>query len=202
MESSEASSKAPAAASRVTQAAQVSALVDGDMDPAALRACIAQLARGEGRQEWDLYHQIGDVMRSAHPGPAISADFGARFAERFASEPVLLPPRRNLLARLGAWPTTVAALAAAGVGFFIAPSMMRDVVPSQPVASLAAAKQLQTSVSAKTATAESGTPLAQQARIDGDDTLDYIALHHRAHPSLYGAAPAVGPAVFETASHR
>jgi sigma-E factor negative regulatory protein RseA len=199
MERSEASSKEPAASS---QAAQVSALVDGEVDPADLRACIAQLARGEGRQEWDCYHQIGDAIRCVEPGPSISTDFDARFAERFASEPVLLP-RRSLLARLGAWPTTIAALAAAGFGFFIAPTLMPDVAPSRPASGMTAAAHIETmpTATAKAAMA-AATPLVAQAHAEADDTLDYIALHHRAHASLYGAAPAVGSAVFDTASHR
>ena len=105
---------------------QVSGLVDGEADPDDLRDLMAQLREGEGRQAWDRYHQIGDAIRSTEPGPAMRADFGARFAERFAAEPILLPPRRKLLARLGGWPTTMAALAAAGFGFFIAPCLGDD----------------------------------------------------------------------------
>ena len=174
---------------------KVSGLVDGEADPDGLRALMAQLREGEGRQVWDLYHQIGDVIRSGEPGPAMRADFGARFAERFAAEPILLPPRRSLMKRLGGWPTTIAAVAAAGFGFVIAPSLVRDAGPSLPAPTPAVM------------TAAAPVPAAPiavdaQALADGDDTLDYIALHHRAHASLYGAAPAIRPAALDTGSSR
>lgn len=162
---------------------KVSGLVDGDADPDGLRALMAQLREGEGRLAWEVYHQIGDAIRSAEPGPQMSADFAQRFAARFATEPILLPPRRKLLARLGSWPTSLAAIAAAGFGFFIAPQLMRDAGPSLPVSTTAA-----TSVSAPAA--------------DGDGTLDYIQLHHRAHASLYGATVAIRPAVLDAGPHR
>ena len=170
-------------AAKATTKEKVSGLVDGDIDPDGLRALIAQLREGEGRQAWDLYHQIGDAIRSAEPAPAMSADFEQRFAARFAAEPILLPPRRTLLQRLGSWPTTMAAVAAAGFGFFIAPSLMRDAGPSLPVSTTAA-----TSVPAPAA--------------DGDGTLDYIQLHHSAHASLYGATVAIRPAVLEAGPKR
>lgn len=192
MERSDDSHKGPA---KAADREHISALLDGEADPDGLRAVIAQLREGEGRQAWDLYHQIGDAIRSAEPGPAMRADFSARFAERFAAEPILLPPRRSLMSRLGAWPTTIAAVAAAGFGFFIAPSLMRDASDALPAA-------------ATTARSAPATPLldspqvAQQVAADNDATLDYIALHHRAHASLYGAAPAMRPAVLDAASHR
>lgn len=173
---------------------KISGLVDGDADPEGLRALIAQLREGEGRQAWDVYHQIGDAIRSTEPGPQMSAGFEQRFAARFAAEPILLPPRRTLLARLGSWPTTMAAVAAAGFGFFIAPQLMRDAGPSLPVSTTAA-----TSVSIPAASVPT---TATTAAADADGSLDYILLHHRAHASLYGATPAIRPAVLEAAPHR
>ncbi len=171
-------------------------MLDGEADPDGLRTGMAQLAQSEGRQAWDLYHQIGDALRSAEPGSAMSADFGARFAERFATEPIHLPPRRSLMARVGGWPTTLAAVAAAGFGFFVAPSLMRDAgnsLPPSPIAGMQAAAP---------ATALPMTAAIQASAGDEDETLDYIALHQRAHASLYGAAPAMRPAVLEAASQR
>ncbi len=176
---------------------QVSALVDGDIEPDGLRASMSQLREGEGRHAWDLYHQIGDAIRSAEPAPAMRRDFAARFAERFATEPLLLQPRRSLLSRLQHWPTTMAAVAAALFGFVVAPSLMRDSLPSgQPFASTA---QVTAAVKA-TPTTAGATAGSTAAAASADDKLDYIALHHSAHPSLYGATPAIRPAVLDTAS--
>ncbi len=194
MERSDDSSKQ---AAKTSTKEKVSGLVDGDADPDGLRTWMAQLREGEGRQAWDLYHQIGDAIRSAEPGPLMSADFDrrftARFAARFAAEPVLLLPRRNLLARLGSWPTTMAAVAAAGFGFFIAPSLMPDAGPVAPASGVAVM-----TAAAPAAPLE----VAAQTTTDADDTLDYIALHHHAHASLYGATPTLRPVVTDAAPRR
>ncbi len=176
---------------------QVSALVDGDIEPDGLRASMSQLREGEGRRAWDLYHQIGDAIRSVEPAPAMRRDFAARFAERFAAEPLLLPPRRSLFARLQHWPTTIAAVAAALFGFVVAPSLMRDSLPvGQPLASSALpGPTVAVSAAVATSSHRGAVPIA-------DDKPDYIALHHSAHPSLYGAMPALRPAALDTAARR
>ena len=194
MEHSDGSAKKPAHASTNEK---ISELVDGEAEPGELRALIAQLKEGDGRHAWDLYHQIGDAIRSAEPGLTLRGDFSARFSERFserfAAEPVLLPPRRRLMARLGAWSTTMAAIAAAGFGFFIAPTLMRD------GGSLSASGNVALGAAAPASLAVSATA-APQAAADSDDTLAYITLHHRAHASLYGASPVIRPAMLETKS--
>ncbi|NYS36529.1 transcriptional regulator, partial [Streptococcus danieliae] len=40
----------------------------------------------EGRQAWDAYRRIGDVLRSEQCGHALSAQFDARLASRLAAE--------------------------------------------------------------------------------------------------------------------
>ncbi len=180
---------------------KISELVDGEAEPGDLRVLIAQLKDGDGRHTWDLYHQIGDLLRSTEPGPTCSADFSARFAERFAAEPVLLPPRRSLIARLGAWPTTMAAVAAAGFGFFIAPALMPEAGSGSRTGTVAL-----TTASAVPAAAPAPAASLQTIAIrDDDDRHDpmaYIALHHRAHASLYDSAVAIRPAVLEAKSSR
>ncbi len=177
---------------------QVSDLVDGENDPDQLASLLRQLAQhqgqasGEGRAAWDLYHQIGDALRSADASPALSPDFSKRFAQRFASEPVLLPARRSLLSRLGSWPTALAAVAAAGFGFVVAPAMLRDSLPtlSHEVPMAQGAKDVQQLQGMQPAVAPAGA------------VKDYIALHHSAHPSLYGSMPTVQSARFDPASNR
>ncbi len=194
---------------------QVSDLVDGEADPESLPALLARLRDGDGRQAWALYHQIGDALRSVDPAPAISPDFEARFAARLAAEPVVLAPRRRLRARLACWPTTLAALAAAGFGFFVAPTLMRDAGPALPIgapvgAPIATAPALapasapaSSAAPALSAAAAAPAPELQSAAAGSDDTLAYITLHHSAHSSLYGGLPALRPAVLDnTPSHR
>lgn len=72
----------------------ISALIDGELPEADLELALAALQGADGRQAWDLYHHIGDVLR-AQPAPDLSPGFQARLAARLAAEP--LPLRRASL---------------------------------------------------------------------------------------------------------
>ena len=89
----------------------ISALKDGALPDADLELALAALQGSDGRQAWDLYHLIGDVLRDASASasafaPALSPDFRARLAARLASEP---PLRR---AAVAVEPTGLAAVLA------------------------------------------------------------------------------------------
>ncbi len=172
---------------------QVSALVDDELDGARASRIFGQMADPELRAAWDRYHQIGDVLRTEEMAAPLSADFNARFADRLAAEPPLLVPKRSLLTRLGIWPTALAAAAAAGVGFFIAPGMMSDRMGHDggmvQVADNAGASQ------ANTLAAPSGLTAVAHAGV-----ADYIRLHQSANPALYGATPLARPIVFDDSS--
>jgi len=172
---------------------QISELMDGESDPQRLPALLPQLQRGEGRAAWDLYHQIGDSLRSAQPAP-LSEDFGERFAARFATEPLLLPPRRSLMSRIGAWPTALAAVAAAGFGFVVAPAMLSGLATDPAVPAPMAARVSHGSLLAAADDARVPSSTAPTAAGVASASLDYIMMHHRAHASLYGTSPAVQPA--------
>ncbi len=47
------------------------------------------------KDAWDTYHLIGDVLHSDDLAVKMSSDFRQRFADRFASEPVLLVPEAH-----------------------------------------------------------------------------------------------------------
>ena len=71
----------------------ISAFADGELPDADLELALAALRETDGQQAWDLYHQIGDALRS-EPGHAeLSPDFSARLADRLAAEPA--PLRRG-----------------------------------------------------------------------------------------------------------
>ena len=61
----------------------ISALGDGELPEAELELAFAALQEPGGREAWDLYHRIGDVLR-AQPVPDLSPGFAARLA----AEPV------------------------------------------------------------------------------------------------------------------
>jgi sigma-E factor negative regulatory protein RseA len=65
----------------------ISALMDGEIPDADLELAMAALGGPGGEQVWDVFHQIGDVLR-AEATPELSAGFSARLAARLADEPL------------------------------------------------------------------------------------------------------------------
>lgn len=165
--------------------AQVSSLADGELDAAQAKRLLQQMHGDEERATWALYHQIGDVIRSEAMAEPMSADFAGRFSARFASEPVLLAPKRRLLSRLGAWPTTLAAVAATGFGFFVAPTLFNGHDTPVPAATTVASN---TPVSHGTLLADAKIVTAAH-----DTQADYIRMHHASYSPLYGTLPGERP---------
>ncbi|MBQ5947437.1 sigma-E factor negative regulatory protein [Massilia sp. ST3] len=73
----------------------ISALGDGELPEADVELAVAALHEPGGREAWDLYHRIGDVLR-AQPVPDLSPAFSARLASRLADEP--MPVKRAVAA--------------------------------------------------------------------------------------------------------
>lgn len=69
----------------------ISALSDGALPASDLELAFAALQTADGKQAWNTYHRIGDVLR-AEATPDLSPGFAARLAERLAAEPA--PSRR------------------------------------------------------------------------------------------------------------
>lgn len=70
---------------------QISALKDGALPDADVELALAALQANDGSQAWEIYHLIGDLLRTA-PSPALSVDFRARLAALLAAEPPPLRP--------------------------------------------------------------------------------------------------------------
>ncbi|MGI4855936.1 MAG: RseA family anti-sigma factor [Janthinobacterium lividum] len=84
-------------------AEQLSAAMDSEWDGAA--GLPVPLSAAE-RQNWSLYHLVGDTLRSddlATP-PAAAHDFAARFAARLAGEPSYIAPAQAHLSDAGRVP--------------------------------------------------------------------------------------------------
>jgi sigma-E factor negative regulatory protein RseA len=76
----------------------ISSLLDGELDDAQLDAALASLAdprQRDQRQAWDVYQQIGDVLRSDDLAIPLSPEFSAKFSALLDAEPVLLAPKRH-----------------------------------------------------------------------------------------------------------
>ena len=74
-------------------AEQLSAFLDGEAEaPEWLRS-------PQGRAQWDTYHLIGDVLRTADLAQPVSARFSQGIADALRDEPTVLAPRPRPVAR-------------------------------------------------------------------------------------------------------
>ncbi|MGI4858519.1 MAG: sigma-E factor negative regulatory protein [Janthinobacterium lividum] len=76
-------------------AEQLSAAMDSEWDTAGgWPALPSTLLSAAGREDWSLYHLVGDALRSDDlaASPAAAHDFNARFAARLADEPSYIAP--------------------------------------------------------------------------------------------------------------
>ncbi|MGB6007516.1 sigma-E factor negative regulatory protein [Castellaniella sp.] len=141
--------------------ASVSSWVDGEAD---LRA--EELDSPYGRQVWDTYHLIGDVMRSQDLAIQPSERFYARVSAALDAEPAIVAPAP--LARHHAWRVGLSGLAVAAAVASVV-WMARPFLSGQEAA-------------------PAGTPvLAQAAESEASDPslADYMA----AHQDMAGAGP-------------
>ncbi len=169
---------------------QVSAFADGELPDHEVDAAIAALRAPGGRSDWDIYHQIGDTLRSEPMAAPLSAGFSDRFAARLAAEPTLLAPKPRLRDRLSVgWPVAAAAMAAALTGFVIAPQIMRDDAVDRVVPTTVAEAVSHASVIAQADIPRSDIAASQASA----NASDYIRIHHSSHPSLYGTTQLARP---------
>jgi sigma-E factor negative regulatory protein RseA len=171
---------------------QISAFADGELPKHEVPVVMASLRAAEHASDWDMYHQIGDVLRSESMAAPVSVRFTESLAARLAAEPPLLAPKPRLIDRLRpAWPVAAAAMAAALTGFVIAPQFMRSDATDSTVITAAE------SVSHGSVIAKTDFP----ASVDDTYALnDYIRIHHGSYPSLYGAAQLARPVNLKTDS--
>ncbi|MBM5570422.1 MULTISPECIES: sigma-E factor negative regulatory protein [Deefgea] len=91
----------------------ISALIDGEVEPKQLAAMVDELlASAEQQNDWYTLHAARDAMQQ-YP---ISADFMTKFSARLAQEPVIIAPNRI---RKSSWmkPFLIPATAVASVMF-------------------------------------------------------------------------------------
>ena len=78
------------------QREQLSALADGQLDGEEWAQALQFAAQDEGRETWQMYHLVGDALRSADLARAgDGADFLAKLHQKMAQEPL---PVRGLAA--------------------------------------------------------------------------------------------------------
>ena len=64
----------------------ISAMTDGELATSEFELAFATLDTPAGRAAWDLYHEIGHILRSQYCGFESGDGFAARLAARLAAE--------------------------------------------------------------------------------------------------------------------
>lgn len=190
---------------------QISALIDGELSGPQIDAALAAMRQSDLHAEWDLYHQIGDVLRSDDMAIPLSPGFSARFADRLEAEPTIIAPaiqsipsqaEKNSSHGLKRWaiPSMITAAAMAAVAFVTTPQLMvalKGDAGLDQVSSIAAAPAASgegTGMLAVSRSVPEGVVL-RDARID-----DYLLAHQRFSPSVYSSAQYARSATFASDS--
>ena len=130
-----------------TQFDNISAMVDGELSNAQWASTLAKLGESDnqaGKKTWEVYHQIGDVLRSDDLAVTLSPDFSARFSALLDAEPVILAPKFTQPAdaqavaqiaisnspRVARYVAMTSMAVAAAVAFFMAPQIIPLLNPS------------------------------------------------------------------------
>lgn len=208
---------------------QISALADGELSDSRIDMTLASLRQPEGHAAWDVYHQIGDVLRSDDMAVTLSPDFATRMAARLEAEPAMIAPAlsdpsgtfekkllngrfftRRAISRF-AIPGAVAA-AAATVALMTAPQLLVAIKGSpananEPVVALAARPVSHvanvSSVAARVAAPSSSSAVAHDGTILRDPRIDaYLLAHQRFSPSVYSTAQFARSATFANDSNK
>ena len=124
-----------------TQFDNISAMVDGELSNAQWASALARLSEvnnHDGKKTWEIYHQIGDVLRSDDLAVTLSPGFSPRFSAVLDAEPVVLAPQFNTVIesaatsnvvmlkqpRVARYVAMTSMAAAAAVAFFMAPQII------------------------------------------------------------------------------
>lgn len=178
---------------------RISVFADGETSNEQLEVALADLRHNESKETWELYHRIGDILRSDEMDVPMSAGFSARMAASLAAEPTLIAPKRaSKSARPGArrfaLPGVLAA-AAAAVAFVGTPQLI-VALQGQPAAAPALAVVAEGGVERTALTA--GARPGQVLREQGID--EYLMAHQRFSPSVYSSAQYARSATFANES--
>lgn len=188
---------------------QISALADGELGDQQIDMAFATLRQDEVRADWELYHQIGDVLRSDDMAVTLSPGFAARMAARLAAEPTIVAlagqtaehtlreEKRSL--RRWAAPSIAAAAAMATIAFVTTPQLMVALKEAPRI------EGASTSIAAASSTVENGTGSivihAPDAVVLRDPRIDdYLLAHQRFSPSVYSTAQYARSATFSSDS--
>lgn len=201
---------------------QISAWLDGELSDAQIQVMLKALESDEAKISWDMYHQIGDVLRSDELAIELSPDFSRKMAQMLAAEPHYLLPAYQADAQADVQADAAAAAHAApdvgthkawrqrlwsgmavAAGLLVVVNIAQTPVGnsiSQPAgSSTVAGNPSMARVAASSAAAASqGVKLVATPGRNGEYIRDpeidqYLSAHQRFSPSVYSAAQYARP---------
>lgn len=205
---------------------QISAFADGECADTHEEIVLASLHHAEGKADWEIYHQIGDVLRSDDMAVSLRPGFSARIAARLEAEPTIVVPtiasklvrsaaeeKAHVARSMKRWmlPGMIAAAMAAVTTFIAAPQLMvakkggPAIDSGSMMVALSSRVRLGKTVASipnegqgrvVTASLQEDVVL-RDARID-----EYLLAHQRFSPSVYSTAQYARSATFATDSDR
>lgn len=204
---------------------QMSAFSDGELEGRQIEAALIVAHKPDGRDAWEVYHQIGDLLRSDELDVTLSPAFAARMAAKLDAEPTIVAPvvsrpkqagveskapAGTAIKRFAIPGVAAAALAIAAV--VTTPQLMvalddADTLarPSPSMALADSATSHGTMVPASVLPQASGmvTPAVNQEVVLRDPRIDeYLMAHQRFSPSVYSTAQYARSATFPTDSDK
>jgi len=191
---------------------QISAFADGELPDAQTDSVLTSLRAEGGRARWDVYHRIGDTLRSDDMAFEMPTDFTARLMMRLDEEPTIIAPvvqsqvKQQMPSETTSHTTRtvkrfllrgMAATAAfAAMAFVATPQLMvaTKAAPSTSTATMLAS----TSLSGSGAMSPKARVLVQQeGEVLRDPGIDeYLLAHQRFSPSVYSTAQYARSATF------
>jgi len=200
---------------------QISALADGELVDAHVNVALAVLRQPEEQITWDLYHQIGDVLRSDEMAFSLSEGFAAKMSARLDAEPAIIAPQLNTVAaeqiivpaaanggsarrrfvRRFAMPGAAVAAAVVAVVFVAAPqqsvTMANNGAATSTVVAPSGSGITTVAASSSPQSAAQVSSLAQQGEVARDPRIDdYLLAHQRFSPSMYSSVQYARSAAF------
>lgn len=192
-----------------TQTERISAMLDGELSDAQLAVTLAGLSdvdNQDGRKTWEIYHQIGDVLRSDELAMDVSPDFSARFSALLEREPAILAPRPQVAAGSSAttqqlglrkshfarYAAMGSVAAAAAFAFFMAPQILPR-QGDQPDSGMAISRLEQAGKAQSGGVqlaSDSSAPVIQQSASEHPDMLrdprldSYLLAHQKFSPAI------------------
>lgn len=178
---------------------KISALMDGECSGPELDELLILLKSPDHRHDWEVYHRIGDLLKSSEADVQPSADFMARFEARMAAEPTILRPVRKSSAyslnhKMGYAVAAAVALVAILVPQFAGHEGAETTAPYYSGQFLNASSATKSPILAENAESATGRARMVNSSPNGKTTMlrdplidSYLAAHQRYSKSMYSA---------------